>query len=439
MSCCITRTVSVSSDPLPPLAVVESVIERFTDAFGRDAGYALHGVRQSTLGYDPATGRLRSMAVPADQSNNPNNRPVEQFTWNYLPGSDLKQSLTYPNGLTASWTYGNRGELLEVNNALPGGTVSKYAYSYDAAGRRIICAHSGSAFDTPDTYDYRYNARSELTNATASVDAAYRYAYQFDDIGNRELSSERGTNSVYEANNLNQYTSVNDFVLQFDDDGNQTLVKTSTGIWQVTYNGENRPVRWERIDQSEQSTNLSSVALAKEDRTILVMSYDRMGRRVTKNDQHFVYNGYLQIADNTGNAYVWDPTEPIATRPLVWRHGGETFFYVHDGNKNVSEVISVNGFLAAHYEYAPFGEITARRGTSAASNHWCFSSEYNDVKLGLVYYNYRHDLASLGRWISRDGMDDASLLYGFVGNAPTAWMDYIGLWRYMNGAPSKAR
>ena len=419
------------------LAVVESVIERFTDAFGRDAGYALNGVRQSTLGYDPATGRLRSMAVPADQSNNPNNRPVEQFTWNYLPGSDLKQSLTYPNGLTASWTYGNRGELLEVNNALPGGTVSKYAYSYDAAGRRIICAHSGSAFDTPDTYDYRYNARSELTNATASVDAAYRYAYQFDDIGNRELSSERGTNSVYEANNLNQYTSVNDFVLQFDDDGNQTLVKTSTGIWQVTYNGENRPVRWERIDQSEQSTNLSSVALAKEDRTILVMSYDRMGRRVTKNDQHFVYNGYLQIADNTGNAYVWDPTEPIATRPLVWRHGGETFFYVHDGNKNVSEVISVNGFLAAHYEYAPFGEITARRGTSAASNHWCFSSEYNDVKLGLVYYNYRHDLASLGRWISRDGMDDASLLYGFVGNAPTAWIDYIGLWRYMNEREKK--
>ena len=162
-----------------------------------------------------------------------------------------------------------------------------------------------------------------------------------------------------------------------------------------------------------------------------------MGRRVTKNDQHFVYNGYLQIADNTGNAYVWDPTEPIATRPLVWRHGGETFFYVHDGNKNVSEVISVNGFLAAHYEYAPFGEITARRGTSAASNHWCFSSEYNDVKLGLVYYNYRHDLASLGRWISRDGMDDASLLYGFVGNAPTAWIDYIGLWRYMNEREKK--
>ena len=407
------------------LAAVESVIERFTDAFGRDAGYSLNGVRQSTLGYDPATGRLRSMAVPADQSNN---RPVEQFTWNYLPGSDLKQSLAYLNCLTASWTYGNRGELLEVDNALPSGTVSKYAYSYDAAGRRIICAHSGSAFDTPDTYDYRYNARSELTNATASVDAAYRYAYQFDGIGNRELSSERGTNSVYEANNLNQYTSVNDFVPQFDDDGNQTRVKTATGVWQVAYNGENRPVRWERIGQSEQSTNLSSVALAKEDRTILSMSYDRMGRRVTKNDQRFVYNGYLQIADNNGNAYVWDPTEPIATRPLVWRHGGETLFYVHDGNKNVSEIIASDGTLAAHYEYAPFGAVTSRMGALASVNPFRFSSEYAEEDTATVYYNYRHYELVTGRWSGRDPIaeDGGWNIYVFCDNKISVDINGLG-------------
>ena len=35
-----------------------NTIERFYDNFGRDAGYALNGVRQSTLAYDPATGRL---------------------------------------------------------------------------------------------------------------------------------------------------------------------------------------------------------------------------------------------------------------------------------------------------------------------------------------------------------------------------------------------
>ena len=29
---------------------------------------------------------------------------------------------------------------------------------------------------------------------------------------------------------------------QYDADGNQTLIQTSTGIWSVTYNAENRHV-----------------------------------------------------------------------------------------------------------------------------------------------------------------------------------------------------
>ena len=54
---------------------------------GRSLGYALNGVRQSTLAYDPATGRLATML--ANGCDTP-------FTWNYLAGSDLKSSLAYP-------------------------------------------------------------------------------------------------------------------------------------------------------------------------------------------------------------------------------------------------------------------------------------------------------------------------------------------------------
>ena len=48
---------------------------------------------------------------------------------------------------------------------------------------------------------------------------------------------------------------------QYNADGNQTLIKTSTGIWSVTYNAENRPVRWESGDM------------------VVTMNFDRMGRR----------------------------------------------------------------------------------------------------------------------------------------------------------------
>ena len=401
-----------------------NTIERMYDAFGRDEGYALNATRQTTLAYDPTTGRLASMI--ANGSDTP-------FTWNYLAGSDLKSSLAYPNGLSASWTYDANAQLLQVCNAFPTNVISQCDYTYDAAGRRVSCAKSGSAFVQNDTLSYGYNEKSELTNAVAAVDSDYRYSYDFDDIGNRETSSERGTNSVYAANQLNQYTAVDDFTPEFDDDGNQTLVKIATGIWSVTYNGENRPILWTCTQSDNPSiTNNQTIS----------MSYDRMGRRVTKNAQRFVYDGYLQIANfehQTTNiklqTFVWDPTEPVATRPLVWhvlRSLGEGGYYTHDANKNVSEVIASDGALAAHYDYAPFGAVTAQRGTSAASNPWRFSSEYLDVNLGLVYYNYRHYSPCSGRWTSIDFFDYVTGYspYRMLWNNTINEIDLIGLKRH---------
>jgi len=399
-----------------------NTIERFYDGFGRSLGYALNGVRQSTLAYDPATGRLATML--ANGSDTP-------FIWNYLAGSDLKSSLAYPNGLTASWTYDANGQLLQVKNAFPTNTISQYDYACDAGGRRVEVSKSGSVFTKDDTIAYGYNEKSELTNAVAAVDSDYRYAYDFDQIGNRESSSERGTNSVYTANNLNQYTAVDDFTPQFDDDGNQTLIKTATGIWAVTYNGENRPVQW-----SNGETNIT-------------MKFDRMGRRVeyaemvegTTNIRHrFVYDGYLciqRIDALNGNAtelsFGWDPTEPVATRPL-WMQiadGAQNFFYFHDGNKNISDLVSGKDGqgVVAHYEYSPFGAVVERSGLFDEINPIRFSSEYADEVLGLVYYNYRHFNAYIGRWGNRDLIDEFGGLniYCFAYNGSVNAMDYIGL------------
>ena len=400
-----------------------NTIERFYDTFGRNAGYALNGIRQSTLAYDPATGRLASMLAAGSDT---------PFTWSYLPGSDLKSSLFYPNGLTASWTYDANGQLLQVKNAFPTNTISQYDYACDAGGRRVEVSTSGSVFTQDDTIAYGYNEKSELTNAVAAVDSDYRYAYDFDDIGNRKTSAESGVQSAeYMSNELNQYTNIEYSAVSpatchlsptYDADGNQTLVKTATGVWQVTYNGENRPVCWELVSPNSNT------------QTLLLMSYDRMGRRVTKNNQHFVYNDYLQITDNIGNTYIWDCTENVATRPLAWstrttnHESPITNFYTHDGNKNVSEVVAADGSLSAHYEYAPFGAVILQRGESAATNPFRFSSEYAEDDTATVYYNYRHYEPVMGRWLSRDfEVSSIEDLYVFVGNASQGVFDRIGL------------
>ena len=183
-------------------AAGENTIIRHWDAYGRTAGYTLNNVRQTTIGYDSATGRIGTML--ANGSNVP-------FTWSYLPGSDLKSSLAYPNGLTASWTYDADDQLLQVRNATPADVISQYDYTYDAAGRRIEIARSGTAMSESRTDAYGYNVRNELTSATKTggpQSPAAEYAYQYDDIGNRITSTDITTNRTYTANSLNQYSAI---------------------------------------------------------------------------------------------------------------------------------------------------------------------------------------------------------------------------------------
>ena len=204
------------------------------------------------------------------------------------------------------------------------------------------------------------------------------------------------------------------------------------------YNGENRPVSW-----TCGSTNI-------------VMKFDRMGRRVeyvetvggTTNTHHrFVYDGYLcvQQLDAANNnavdlAFGWDPTEPVATRPLVLqKYGQYSMFYTHDGNKNMSELVffqQANG-IAAYYEYAPFGAVTAAtRSTPVTAydfreyNPFRFSSEYADDLLELMYYNYRHYDLSDVRWLGYENEELVSVSineYLFLLNNSSLWVDYLGM------------
>ena len=223
----------------------------------------------------------------------------------------------------------------------------------------------------------------------------------------------------------------------YDADGNQTLVTTGTGEWHVEYNGANRPVRWTCGDK------------------VLLMDYDHMGRRrscveqkgnVVKKRHVFTYDGYLQIARSRvvdadfgegDDAFLWDPTESVATRPLAsslstsQALSSSTFFYALDGNKNVTELIDADGEIAAHYEYSAFGKtllsLSADDRTDSL-NPWRFSSEYADDATQLVYYNYRHYEPVIGRWQSLDPLgDDTVAPYMFCKNSPVVDFDQLGL------------
>ena len=278
---------------------------------------------------------------------------------------------------------------------------------------------------------FTHNTRSELTAALVNGD---NYQYNYDNIGNRtaavEDSSGVASRTEYTANELNQYTAVGDFAPTFDTDGNQTRIKTETGIWEVIYNAENRPVSF---------TNTES-------NTVVECAYDSMGRRaykkVTSNGtvtlhQRYIYRGYLQIAalDLTRSNHpalwfiTWDPTQPIATRPLAIQKDATWYTYGWDLTKNICELYGTSGYISTAYTYAPFGQVTA---TGSVTQPIQWSSEVWNSELGLEYYNWRYYNIKNARWLQKDKIESNSYnLYRYVENESNK-VDILGLFSLFN-------
>ncbi len=172
-------------------------------------------------------------------------------------------------------------------------------------------------------------------------------------------------------------------------------------------------------------------------------TYDTMGRRAVKKveangettlHQRYLYRGYLQVAacDLTSEGtpclghIMWDPTQPIATRPLAIRQDGTWYTYGWDLTKNVCELFNAGGTLATTYTYTPYGEVTTS-GNTVQPLQW--SSEYSDAELGIVYYNYRFYNSLISNWLNRDYISERQNRnsYNAFLNAPINHFDLFGL------------
>ena len=251
-----------------------------------------------------------------------------------------------------------------------------------------------------------------------------------DPIGNRTSAAnyETGVQITrnYTANNLNQYTAINNPTAAptYDFDGNMTSMPSfaESGTWSLTWDAENRLIAAEKSDAK------------------LEFKYDYMSRRVEKKvysgstgnwtlvtDLKFVYDGYLQIETLDGlnsNAIttkrVWSPAlQGLGSEKYLSETQASTTYYaLGDANKNITEYLDASGSIKAHYEFSPFGKVVTATGTMSGDFNYRFSSEYLDVETGLVYYIHRYYTPELGRWLSRDPIEEKGgwNLYGFCNN-----------------------
>ena len=412
-------------------------LQEHYDTYGRSSGYTLKQgtdvLQEASQGYE-ADGRLASAGIRHEGTE-------QSFAYGYLAGSSLLSSLAMPDGIVRELAYEQRRNLVTAINCRLGETVLvSRTQSYDALGRPVTRTQQRGT-EPARSDSFSYNGRNELT--AASLGAA-PYGYSYDNIGNRKTAREPAGELAYAANELNQYTGIANstlnsppstleqpFVPQYDASGNQTLIKTSTGVWTAVYNAANRAVSFTSRDGA----------------TVVECGYDYQGRRymkkVTENGtvtshERYLYRGYLQIAaldmlDNRNvlRTLLWDPLEPVVTRPLALVQDASLYCYGVDFNKNVTEVFDKQGTIAAAYDYSPYGAVT---GTGSLVQPVQWSGEMHDEEPALAYYNYRFYNPKDGRWINRDPIAEQGgwNLYGFVRNSPYIFNDLNGNDRYIS-------
>ncbi|MDD4406072.1 MAG: RHS repeat-associated core domain-containing protein [Parabacteroides sp.] len=187
--------------------------------------------------------------------------------------------------------------------------------------------------------------------------------------------------------------------------------------------------------------------------------YDYQGRRIAKKVWNntagtgtpatylkYLYDGWNLIAELNGNsgnalvrAYTWgldasgsmQGAGGVGGLLMVNAGSGGVHFPAYDLNGNVMGLVNAtNGIISAKYEYGPFGEVFCSVGDMAKVNPFQFSTKYTDNETDLVYYGYRYYSPALGRWLSRDPIEERGglNLYGFVNNDPVNRWDVLGLW-----------
>ena len=364
-------------------------ITRYYDSFGRSSGLAVGANYQVGYGYS-SDGRFSAVTSSVQSVSSVVN-------YSYLPNSDLISG--WSNGILATVKNyeAHRDLISSVANTFNGQPIGAFAYANDALARRVGRVDNGAITNT-----FGYNPRSELSSARMGTNS---YGYLYDAIGNRTAATNNAVALTYTANALNQYTSITNGgirTLAYDLDGNLT----NDSAFAYTWDGENRLVSAEQV-----GTAVPAVRFA----------YDYMSRRVEKAvnsvTNRFVYDGWNLISETTStgvtNAYVWgldlsgslQGAGGIGGLMAVVRNG-QTYHPVADANGNITDYVASNGIIVAHYEFDAFGNTVEQSGTLADAFAYRFSTKYTDDETGLIYYGYRYYSQTLGRWVSRDPVNE---------------------------------
>ncbi len=368
------------------------------------------------------------------------------------------------DGATKLWTMGyDASEQLEtVSETIGTALANVHHYTYDAEGNRTSEQRNGGV------RSWAANPFNQLTNQTVGGELELRgtvspkstvkidgQAAQMREGGVPAASGtewRKKTNAAAGQNTfamkatedappgfvprvLNKTIEVNlqpvpQITFAYDADGNLTTDGMNSYVWDA----ENRLV----------SVWNSTIGLVE-------FGYDAFSRRVSLSEKP---DG---ITANKNLRLMWegltlvgqvDTASSVNNHTRLFFGNGErristigaavNLYYTRDHLGSIRELVDAsNGGIRARYDYTPYGMRTKVQSSGDLDSDFGFTGHYTNLRSGLVLAPFRAYSPELGRWISRDPIEEEGgiNLYGYVHNGPLGAVDPLGLDTHISNPP----
>ncbi len=379
----------------------------------------------------------------------------------------LRLNVALPNGQTTQFSYfGGTSDprLQTLRNATgSGGLLSQFDYTYSAVGDILSWTQNNPGLPHPRQYAFGYDADSELTSAnlqdTVTSGVLRTQAYAYDAAMNRSSVQDGNSVATETPNNLNQLTGTSG-------GGAMRFAGTVSKPATVTVGGNAATVRadgsyegWAAVA----GTGTTTVHIvAKDSSGNVTDDYANVSPgAVTAQSFGYDLNGKQTAAGPSGSqtTYGWDAADRLVTitqggnvtrfdydgqsrrvreslngaevRHWVWaglslaeerdannnvtrrffaqgeQIAGQPYFYTRDHLGSVRELIDGSQTARARYAYDVYGQRSANQITSSpVEASFGYTGHYFHVASGLHLAPYRAYNTQIGRWISRDPIEE---------------------------------
>lgn len=375
------------------------------DELGRRTGYAINGVGESNT-FD-ALGRVATVT-----------NPLGDFDYAYAPNTARVTSMTYPNGMTATYDYhplAGDFRLKDIIHTLPGNTpLSRHSYEYNPVGNITRWTQINTPAGLNRSWLCGYDEADQLTSVTSQDPVTLanlpmgQYAYSYDLAGNRLSETIDGNTTTATHNALNQLVSQTGPPAavaehSYEWDANDRLIA-------INYPGTNQKTEFKYDGQG-----LMRVALEED------------GGNLT-NYRQFIWKGATRAEERnaSGNGvtrrYFSDGLQQSSVGGFLNQ------MIPRDHLASVRAVVSDSDNGLSTFDYDPWGKHSPSSGQTVTG--FGFSGHWHHDRSNLSFAPFRSFSASTSRWLNRDPIQEFGGLniYLYATNNPVTLTDPLGLW-----------